>query len=108
VLGMLLARRDADPWVRDEDGAPRAWLPVRSWEDLVALALDELRIAGHGNLQLHRRMLALLEDLLDAAPPARREPLRVRREALLAAAGDAFREDLDVRAAQVASATGQS
>ena len=106
VLGMLVDRDMVDPWIRESDGTPRAWIPSATWEDLVALALDELRLAGAGQLQLHRRMLQLLDDLIDEAPEHRREPLVVRRELLAASAGASFDEPFDRLAAGQPDATG--
>ena len=94
-LGLLAQRRDADPWVRDSSGAPRAWVSTVGWDELVALALDELRLAGAGSLQVHRRLLAMLDDLIEHAPAARRPPLQLRRDEIVASADTAFDTELD-------------
>ena len=46
------------------------------WEDFVHHALDEIRTSGRGSLQVMRRLRFLLEDLLRAAPEARRPVLQ--------------------------------
>jgi uncharacterized membrane protein len=106
VLGMLTTRDEPDGWVRDDDGAPRAWTPTAGWTDLVSLGLDELRIAGAGSLQVHRRMLQLLDDLIEHAPSARRAPLQTRRDALVATAETRFDQELDADLSLVADASG--
>jgi uncharacterized membrane protein len=106
LLAMLLERRDPDPWVRDADGKPRAWTRTITWSELVALGLDELRLAGTSAPQVQRRMRALLDDLLRDADPTRAHALQVRRDALDAALGDSFELELDVELASAADASG--
>jgi uncharacterized membrane protein len=106
VLGMMAVRDEPDGWIRDADGAPRAWAPVAGWDDLVPLGLDELRIAGSGSLQVHRRLLQLFDDLLEHAPSARHAPLQARRDALVAATGAAFELELDAGLSLVPDASG--
>lgn len=106
VLGLLLDRDDPDPWLLDDEGMRRVWLPARGWEEHVSLALDEIRIAGAGQLQVHRRLLRLLEDLMTAAPEWRRRPLEVRRAALLRETASSFDAELDLRSAVVPDSRG--
>ena len=106
ALGQLAVRSDPDPWIRDADGAPRAWVRVTTWDELVALALDEVRVAGRGSLQVQRRLAAMLDDLLAVAPPARIEALQVRRDALRRSIDDAFADPLDRQLAASADPTG--
>lgn len=106
LLGLILQRDDPDPWLVDDDGIRRAWMPMRSWADHVALALDELRIAGRGQLQVHRRLLHLVEDLLSVAPAHRCAPLEERRDALLAEVTEAFDRPIDARTAMMADSRG--
>ncbi|MGQ0743465.1 MAG: hypothetical protein ACT4OS_03835 [Acidimicrobiales bacterium] len=49
------------------------------WSDYVDTGLDEIRHWGSGSLQVQRRMRALLDDLLAAAPGDRRPPLDEQR-----------------------------
>jgi uncharacterized membrane protein len=67
-----------------EGGRLRLVFPTPSWDDLVALATDEIRIYGAKSVQVMRRLLAMLAQLLDEVPESRRAPLfdrqaRVRR-----------------------------
>ena len=59
----------------DESGRLRLVLPTVSWDGYVQLALDELRHAAPASVQVTRRMRAMLDDLLEAAPGERRPPL---------------------------------
>lgn len=68
--------------VRDPAGAVRVLVPTPTWEDLVALGLDEIRISGGGQYQIARRLRALLLDLHADLPPGRR-PALDRQLALL-------------------------
>lgn len=57
---------------RDDSGAPRFVYPQPSWDDLLELALNEIRQYGASSVQVGRRMMALLDRLADDVPPARR------------------------------------
>ncbi|MCK7517115.1 MAG: hypothetical protein MZV64_05045 [Ignavibacteriales bacterium] len=52
-------------------------MPVPSWDDLVVLALDEIRFCGATSVQVMRRMRALLQDLKEHVLPERRAGARV-------------------------------
>jgi uncharacterized membrane protein len=59
----------------DDDGEVRVIVHFGTWEEHVALALDELRLWGRSSLQVRRRMEALVVDLLGVVEGARRQPL---------------------------------
>ena len=42
----------------------RLFVPFDSWDDHVALALDELRLWGADSLQIRRRLQSMIQDLL--------------------------------------------
>jgi len=72
-----LATRDFPSEVRvDEAGRPILVMPRLEWADYVHLALDEIRRSGEGQLQVARRLAAILEDLLTVCPPERTPVLR--------------------------------
>ncbi len=73
----------------DADGHLRLVVPSASWDDHVALALDEIRHWGASSLQIHRRIRSLVLDLLDVVGPDRSGPLERQLEVL-----DARVEDL--------------
>jgi uncharacterized membrane protein len=56
--------------------------PAPTWEDLVELALDEIRAFGAGQYQVVRRLRALLDALI-ADVPERRQPALLRQRSLL-------------------------
>jgi uncharacterized membrane protein len=75
-LLLRLGRRDLDVGrVRDADGRLRFVMPVPTWNDLVVLALDEIRFCGATSVQVMRRTRALLEDLKAQVRPDRRADL---------------------------------
>ncbi|MCC6772741.1 MAG: DUF2254 domain-containing protein [Gemmatimonadaceae bacterium] len=74
LLGRLATRAIPSPY-RDMGGEAGAVLPRLAWADYVNLACDDIRRAGHGQLQIQRRMRAMLADLLAVAPPSRHDPL---------------------------------
>jgi uncharacterized membrane protein len=61
--------------VCDEAGTLRFEMPVPTWDDLVVLALDEIRYCGATSIQVMRRMRALLQDLTQQVLPDRRAAL---------------------------------
>jgi uncharacterized membrane protein len=58
----------------------RLRLVLPSWHEYVALAFDELLVAGPSALQVARRLVAVLGELADAIPSARRPPIERRLE----------------------------
>ncbi|MFN2470849.1 MAG: DUF2254 domain-containing protein [Gaiellaceae bacterium] len=80
----------------DEAGRLRAVIPALSWEGYVHLALDEIRQRATGSIQVTRRLRAMLDDLVEAAPPDRRAPLEKQRRLLEAAAEREFDDEEDV------------
>ena len=70
----------------DDDGNLRLVHPVMSWDGYVHLAFDEIRIYARDSLQIHRRLRAIIRDLLEVAPPDRRPQLEAQLELLDASA----------------------
>jgi len=68
--------------VTDSQGEVRFVFPTPTWEDLVALAFDEIRAFGAGQYQVARRLRALLDDLIADLPERRRPPLVEQRSLL--------------------------
>ncbi len=97
-----LARRDLAVGDTIVDGTVRLRIPVPTWADFLALGCDEARHWGASSLRVHRRLEAMLRDLLDLVDGDRAddvlrqlELLRRRREDVpdgeleaVAAAGD--------------------
>jgi uncharacterized membrane protein len=61
--------------VCDAAGKLRFEMPVPTWDDLVVLALDEIRYCGATSIQVMRRMRALLQDLTQQVLPDRQAAL---------------------------------
>ncbi|MCU0250276.1 MAG: DUF2254 domain-containing protein [Vicinamibacterales bacterium] len=71
-LLLRLGRCDLDVGrMRDAAGHLRLDMPVPSWDDLVGLALDEIRFCGATSVQVMRRVRALLQDLRAQVLPER-------------------------------------
>ncbi|HWH41524.1 MAG TPA: DUF2254 domain-containing protein [Usitatibacter sp.] len=100
-VGQRRLRADA---IRDADGEARLIVRTPDWEDFVQLSCREIRACGANNLQIARRMMAMLEDLLRLLPPARHPALELERTLLDRAfvAAYPFPEDLALaRAADI-------
>ncbi len=69
VLTHLLSRDTGPVYLISDD--PRVILHRPSWEELVALALDEIRYYGKDSVQIPSRLRALLDDLLERAGVAK-------------------------------------
>ena len=69
--------RDLDTGrVLDETGRPRLVFRTPNWNDLVALAVTEIRHYGKDSIQIARRLRAMLESLIPAVPEERAARLR--------------------------------
>ena len=66
-------------------GYTRVVYPAPTWEDLIALGTDEIRIYGTGSIQVMRRLLNLLQNLERVVPPERRVVVEDRLRRLDAA-----------------------
>jgi uncharacterized membrane protein len=58
--------------IHDAFGVPRVIFRTPNWEDFVHLACSEIRACGADNMQIARRLRALLEDVGRALPEYRR------------------------------------
>lgn len=88
LLRRLATRTIDDGRHTDDDGVLRVQIPVWSWDDYVALALDEVRHWGAASLQINRRLRMLIDDLLTVVDDVRAEPLRTQRRLLETRAED--------------------
>lgn len=76
LLLRLSRRRLEIGTYRDSVGCVRLIVPFATWDDYLRLGLDEIRTYGAGSVQVMRRMIALIADLLAGAPPSRHGALR--------------------------------
>ena len=89
-----LAARDLDvARIAGVQGHERLRLVLPSWHEYVALAFDELLVAGPSALQVARRLVAVLGELADAIPSARRAPIERRLERATGALQQAFPDE---------------
>ncbi|HYA39219.1 MAG TPA: DUF2254 domain-containing protein [Candidatus Methylomirabilis sp.] len=86
---------------RDRDGTARLFVPHPSWEDFLALGLDEICYYGATSVQVMRRMKALVADVLAAMPPERQGSLRRHQKRLDAIIVSSFRDETDRREASI-------
>jgi uncharacterized membrane protein len=92
-----LAVRDLDDGeVRDERGDVRVTIPTMDWDAYVALAFDEVRLAGAESPQVTRRLVAAVEDLMLIAPSERQGALRAQRELLRDEIRGSSRDERDI------------
>ena len=83
--------RDLDTGqVRDEPGKLRLVYRTPDWEDLVGLAVTEIRHCGKDSIQISRRMRAMLESLIRVVPEERAVRLREELDLLHRTVGRAF------------------
>jgi uncharacterized membrane protein len=68
--------------IADESGAVRVIFRTPNWEDFVNISFREIRMFGAGNLQIPRRLLAMIENLVRALPEHRHAALRAELELL--------------------------
>ena len=83
--------------VRDSSGVVRVFYPVPSWDDFVVLAFDEIRFFGANSIQVMRRMRALIRDVAERVPVARRAVLQRHLARVDTAIARAFEDGDDRR-----------
>ncbi|MFN8018380.1 MAG: DUF2254 domain-containing protein [Acidimicrobiales bacterium] len=101
LLRRLAVLPDLSPVRRSPDGTARLLLTVPTWDDLVALACDEIRHFGATSLHVHQRMRAMLDDLeqVVGVGSPRLAALERQRRLLDRAAERAFPDPEDLAAA---------
>jgi len=70
-------------------------IPVRGWEDFLALAVTEIREYGNTSIQVMRRMRAVLEKLLQEVRPENRAAVHAEIDRLDATVAAAFAASID-------------
>ena len=68
--------------ILDREGQLRVLLRTPNWTDFVQLTFSEIRHYGAGNLQVARRMLAMIENVLPGLPAARVAAIRQEQDLL--------------------------
>ncbi len=81
---------------RHVDPRLRVIVPTRSWEELVVLAVTEIREYGARSIQVNRRLRAMLEDVLGSVAGERRQALEEELRRLDASVAAAFAGSVDL------------
>jgi uncharacterized membrane protein len=68
--------------LQDESGQLRVVFRTPNWDDFVHLAFSEIRACGSHNLQIVRRLRAMIENLVQTLP-ARRHAMLLQKLCLL-------------------------
>jgi uncharacterized membrane protein len=92
--------------VRDSTGRLRLVYRTPDWEDFVHLAVTEIRQFGCESIQIARRLLAMLENLIQTMPEARTTVLRHELTVLRRSAERFFSEPEDRALAEVSDFQG--
>ncbi|MFO1082147.1 MAG: DUF2254 domain-containing protein [Reyranellaceae bacterium] len=92
--------------VRDADGRLRLVFPTPDWDDIVDLAVTEIRQYGATSIQVVRRLRAMLEHLIRRLPESRTAALRRELEVLDQAVARSFPDAEDRRRASIADLQG--
>jgi uncharacterized membrane protein len=76
LLRVVGKRQLHEEEVRDHEGRVRVIFRTPDWEDFVHVSCSEIRACGANNLQIVRRLRAMLENLVRSLPPHRHPALR--------------------------------
>ena len=106
LLRMVGRRRLRGEVFLDANGQPRLIFRTPNWEDFVQVACSEIRACGGHNLQVVRRMRAMLENLRDTLPEHRRSALETELDLLDAAIEDHFKRPEELALARIADSQG--
>jgi uncharacterized membrane protein len=68
--------------IADDTGEVRLVVRTPNWEDFVHIVFREIRLFGAGNLQIPRRLAAMIENLVQTLPEHRHAALRTELELL--------------------------
>jgi len=87
--------------LHDSAGALRLVFPTPNWDDIIDLAVTEVRQYGASSTQVARRLRAMLEHLIDRLPDVRHRTLRLELDLLERAVARNFAEPEDRRRANI-------
>jgi len=82
LLRVVGKRRLRGDTITDRDGDARLVYRTPDWEDFVNVACVEIRACGANNVQIARRLRAMLDNLLASLPPKRHAALESERRRL--------------------------
>jgi uncharacterized membrane protein len=93
-------------WDGGREGRTGLLIPVRRWEDYLALGTTEIRRYGGASIQVMRRMRAMLEELREEVRPENRAAVEAELARLDASVALTFGESVDLDRASVADREG--
>ena len=105
LLRRLAVRRFPAP-VRAVNGQVRLLFHRPDWDEYVRLGLDEIRLAGGTQLQVTRRLTAILSDLAAVAPEDRQTAIQEQQAALDISVERGFTTAIDRARGRLPSAQG--
>jgi uncharacterized membrane protein len=92
--------------IRDLDGRPRVIHRTPNWEDFVQVSCHEIRANGAGQIQVVRRLRAMLDNLTATLPPHRHQVLNDERQRLDQAIAASYPVPADLALAREPDAQG--
>jgi uncharacterized membrane protein len=92
--------------INDDGGQPRVIFRTPNWEDYVHVACREIRACGADNVQVARRMRAMLANLRATLPAHRRPALDQELDLLDRDVADRFRFPEDLALARIPDSQG--
>lgn len=104
VVGTTNLEHDRLP--ADDGRARGVVVPMRSWEEYLALGVTEIREYGASSIQVVRRMRAMLEQLQREVPPEHRGAVAEELARLDATVTSAFAQSIDLDRARIADEEG--
>jgi uncharacterized membrane protein len=93
-------------WTGEHEGRTALIVPIRLWEDYLALATTEIREYGASSIQVMRRMRALLEELHGEVPHGYRAAVEEELARLDATVTRSFGDSVDLDRASTPDAQG--
>jgi uncharacterized membrane protein len=99
LLRVVGRRRLRSDTIADREGMPRVVCRTPNWEDYVYVSCIEIRANGAGNMQIARRLRAMLDNLIATLPARRHAALDAERRRLDLAIESLYsiREDREAR-----------
>jgi len=106
LLRFVGKRRLHDEIVHDSAGQVRLLLRTPNWDDFVHIAFTEIRACGANNVQVARRMRAMLENLVHSLPESRHPALRQQLDLLDRTLPDYYKLAEDLALARIPDSQG--